>query len=468
MPESRGMEDGSIETSSSKGWGWKILLIIFIVAVVTAVILIATNIIDLRGDIEFSGTPGDSTIQGESEYKSSKITVLKKDTTDEAKNVSIRLSDDSPDWLNFQNGYIQGTTPEFKIGLDATNEYKVTIETNYEKGTKKNNVITHSFTLTVEAQELEFQSLLDDAQVLFGAEFKSAEIKVLNQTGVEASNVTLTLTSPTTGELKLNNGYIESKAPEFEGNFDELVLDPLFVEVSATDGVSTITQSFNITVVFPDLQDIEWDPDESSKNVTNETEEVVIDGGTVTKSRNNLIAWAISKNPLPPDTKAAIVEFTVNDIGTGDGGNYSQVLGLDLINENISKSLDTTNDGLANVLTQSEATRFGIAFTHAVNSSDNRAQSIRYRGLGTAAGTVGTAVDYKSGQLASTFTNATVIFHIYDSKIQNVIIEGTSFGGSHIGYDLGDMSTNDWYLTIRDPKNDTGFLNSTGRVAILT
>lgn len=323
-------------------------------------------------------------------------------------------------------------------------------------------------------QEIKFQSKPSSRSILFGQEYKSEEIKVYTKDDEVAENVTITVNNlPTQLSLSEDKKYIQGTVPSFDGDFKVLSLDPVGILITATDESAnkeenkTITAPFSITVKFPDLQDIEWDPDESSKT-TNETEEVVIDGGTVTKSRNALIAWAISKNPLPPDTKAAIVEFTVNDIGTGDGGNYSQVLGLDFINENISKSLDTKNSGLANVLTQSEATRFGIAFTHAVNSSENRAQSIRYRALGTASGTAGTAVNYKQNQPASEFTNATVIFHIYDSKIKDVIIEGASFDGSHIDYDLGDMSTNDWYLTIRDPKNDTGFLNSTGRVAILT
>lgn len=122
-------------------------------------------------------------------------------------------------------------------------------------------MITHTFTVTVfTSQVLEFESLLEDATIEFGDDFKSAEIKVLDQnTGLEASNVTLTLTSPTDDEVKLENGYIVGTAPDFEGDFKTLELGPLMVEVSATDGVSTITQSFEITVKFPDLQDIQWD-----------------------------------------------------------------------------------------------------------------------------------------------------------------------------------------------------------------
>lgn len=445
MSESQDMDDGSMKKGKSSGFTRFVIGGLFLIAM-TVVGLILAKIIDLRPELDISGEPEDSTILARSEYKSSLTTVVEKDTTDEAKNVSIRLSEDSPTWLTLQNGYIQGTAPNVKT------EYEVTIEANYEKGTKSNNVITHSFMLTVEDQKLEFQSLLNDAQVLFGAEFKFPEIKVLNQTGGEASNVTLTLTSPTTGEVKLNNGYIEGKAPEFEGNFNELVLTPLFVEVSATDGVSIITQSFNITVVFPDLQNIEWDTAESSSNVT-------ITDGTVTKSESTDIAWAISKDPLPSDLKAAIIEFTINDIGTTT--NYRQECGLDLISgTTIPKALDPANVG-KNELVNSASIRNGIVFLSAVSSE--RIQRIHYRNVGTASGTSGTELEHETENTDT----IQIQFMIYDSKVQDIVINGTSAFTYSTPYNLIDTSSNDWYLVVRDPENLEGFLDVSGQVALL-
>ena len=243
-----------------------ILLFLLFVTVITLSVLIATNVIDTRSNIEFGSTPSDSKVLADNEYTSTEITVVRSNNTAKlANNVSITLSSDSPDWLDLtDDNSITGTVPAFNTDDDSKNTYSVTIEANYEKGAKKKTVIMQTFVLTVvltvvdPPSELVFESVLPDVEIEFGAEFKSGEIRVLDQNDQPVSGVTLGLIEPNDIKLELNDGFIQGTAPDFDGDFTNLSLDPLFVQVSATYGVTTITQSFSITVVFPELKEIEW------------------------------------------------------------------------------------------------------------------------------------------------------------------------------------------------------------------
>lgn len=48
---------------------------------------------------------------------------------------------------------------------------------------------------------------------------------------------------------------------------------------------------------------------------------------------------------------------------------------------------------------------------------------------------------------------------IYESRVQDIVINGTSASSYSTQYDLSNTSSNDWYLVIRDPEINSGFLN---------
>lgn len=181
----------------------------------------------------------------------------------------------------------------------------------------------------------------------------------------------------------------------------------------------------------------------------------------MTKSESTDIAWAISQNPLPSDLKAAIVEFTVNEVGTNT--NYRQEVGLDLISNNIPKALSSTNPN-TNLLTETSSIRNGIVFLSAVSGGQSNIQRIQYRDVGTLAGSGGNEIVHGP----ETSSSIQVRFMIYDSKVQDIAINGTSAPNyALLEYDLVDLSSNDWYLVIRDPETLNGFLDVSGKVALL-
>lgn len=323
--------------------------------------------------------------------------------------------------------------------------------------------------------KLDWGTTPSSTRVAFGSTYTSPQITVLKEDkeGEEAKNVTIAIDFGPDWITLTEDNKLTGTAPEFKGEFDDVVQN-VTITANYTNQAKEekeITHSFAITTGLPEAKDITWDADTKSAGT-------IIDGNRVYKeASNNTIDWVYSTEPLPSTLKAAILTFTINDSGyegrTDPGGNsYSNVMGLDLIaSPTPTFDLSNPSPSTANLLQDENTTRFGVDFRQGIFDSKT-ALNATYRALGTASGTAGTYISIPSeendgqGIEGDLFNGSVVKFYISGTKVVEIKVRDQSLSNFD-EYNLADLSSNDWYITVRDPVVNYGKFDVSGTIALL-